>query len=204
MPQYNYQPLAVGTSENTSTKDPTYSRKPRLLVAGSIISLAWALALALVSAYHSASPKPVSYTYNDSDDRTFECGTTVSDAMAAGCEYDPVTFSWLPERCLDRELAFELTHNTTWALHADLAGKIERSDLEFASNKSKTYITHGNHVVHCIYVWRRMHRMLLAGKPVHSGMAYRHTIHCTEVILDSFDYQLDQVQNTATVLVPAF
>jgi hypothetical protein len=199
MAQHHYQAL---NSDHTSHNIAIYRQKLWYLVVGLFI-YASTVSLILVHNPYTSLPKSVRYTYNDSDDRTFECGITVSEAMAAGCEFDPVTFAWLPERCLDRELADELVNHTTWTLHADPDGKFEKSDMAFAANETTTYITNANHVLHCLYSWKRLHRLLLAGKPYHSGMAYRHTAHCSHMILDSFNLPPDQIQNKALVVVPA-
>lgn len=200
MASHDYQALnADDMSPNNLSRR---KQRPRWLVIGLYICV-WTLSLVLVYNYRTWPPKPVRYTYNDSDDRIFECGTTVSEAMIADCEFDPVTFAWLPKRCLDRELAAELTSNTNWTLHADPAGKIKKSDMAFARNDTPTYITNANHVLHCLYAWKRLHRLLLAGKPYHSGMAYRHTAHCSQMILEASHLQPDQIQNEALVIVPA-
>lgn len=164
---------------------------------------AWAMSLYLAYNYHTPVPTSVEYDYSATDDRINECGTTVSEAIAAGCDFDPVTFAWLPERCLDRELAAEFTSKTSWTLHADKAGTIKKSDMDFAANSTPTYITNRNHVLHCLYAWKRLHRLMVAGKPYHVGMSYHHTAHCTNMAMDALDEPLDQVRNEALVLVPA-
>lgn len=202
MAKGKYQALTANDNNNINHNDaPDTIRRP-YIVTGLYIC-AWVLSLLMVYHYRIPMPKFTTYTYNDFDDRTFECGTTVSEAKVAGCEFDPVTFLSLPERCLDRELAAELLGNTTWTVHADPAATIPKSVEEFAANDTLTFITSYNHLIHCVYGWKRMHRLLLAGKPYPSTMAYVHTHHYGEIILDAAKRPHNEVRNTALVQIPA-
>lgn len=163
----------------------------------------WAVCLFLAYHYRSQALTAVVYTYEEVDNRVYECGDTVSEAIRLGCEFDPVSFAWLPERCLDRELAAQLTSQTNWTLHADPDGKLPKSDMAFASNESATYISNSNHILHCLYSWRRLHRMILSGKPYHSGLSYGHTVHCTETVLDAVLRPPNDIRNEALVIMPA-
>lgn len=142
------------------------------------------------------------YNYDNLDFRVSSCGSTAAEALAKGCHFDPVTFAWLPERCLDRELAAELLLNTTWTVHADLEGKVPKSTEQFSRDDAPTYITNGNHVLHCVYSWRRLHRIIRKGMPYHSGLSYLHTVHCGNVVLEVVGQDPDKIYNGALVIYP--
>ncbi|TID24973.1 hypothetical protein E6O75_ATG04178 [Venturia nashicola] len=130
MAEGNYQALPLHDGDHFFHETPPDTSRRRGIVKGLYIC-AWILSVLLVYFYRAPTPKATSYIHNGFENRTFECGHTVSEAIAAGCKFDPTIFSWLPERCEDRELAAELQSNTTWTVHADLEGKIPLSDSEF-------------------------------------------------------------------------
>lgn len=169
---------------------------------GLLAICAWTVSPFLVYGYLTATSKATGRVYGEAGQLVFECGSDVREARAAGCEFDPVSFAWLPERCLDRELSAELA-KTNWTLHADRAGTVPKSDMAFAANDSTTYITNANHVMHCVFAWKRLHRMILAGKSYHSGLSYGHTLHCSKIILEAIGRPPDSVENKALVSLPA-
>ncbi|KAI6350900.1 hypothetical protein MCOR25_010300 [Pyricularia grisea] len=121
------------------------------------------------------------YDYDTTDHRTKQCGTTAAEARARGCHFDPVSFAWLPESCLDRELADEF-RTLNWTLYADANATRVKSEEDFSNDMTDTFLTNENHVLHCVYSWRRMHRLIRAGKQLHSGLSFDHTIHCGHVL----------------------
>lgn len=145
----------------------------------------------------------VRYTYDDHDQRTHECGSSALEARTRGCVWDPVGFAWLPERCSDRELATELLTKTNWTLYADPKGTIKKSNEDFADDNSNTYLTTADHVLHCVFAWKRIHRALLAGNPYHSGLSLDHTNHCAHIILQSLGQDPTRIETRALVIYPA-
>ncbi|TDZ39615.1 hypothetical protein C8035_v005416 [Colletotrichum spinosum] len=121
------------------------------------------------------------YDYDFTDHRTKRCGATASEAKALGCHFDPVSFAWLPEECLDRELAEEF-RGLNWTLYADVRGTVVKSEEEFSADASDTFLTNENHVLHCVYSWKRLHRSIQAKKPLHTGLSYDHTKHCGTIL----------------------
>ncbi|TLD37266.1 Major facilitator superfamily transporter [Venturia nashicola] len=201
MAEGNYQALPLHDGDHFFHETPPDTSRRRGIVKGLYIC-AWILSVLLVYFYRAPTPKATSYIHNGFENRTFECGHTVSEAIAAGCKFDPTIFSWLPERCEDRELAAELQSNTTWTVHADLEGKIPLSDSEFSTNKTIAYVTNRNHVLHCLYLWKRLHRAVLAGNPFPDPLKYSHTLHCVKIILQALDQPPDEISNIAKINVP--
>ncbi|KAK2038262.1 hypothetical protein LZ31DRAFT_609184 [Colletotrichum somersetense] len=142
-----------------------------------VMGLIWSASLAAVFEY-SKSPL---YNYDATDYRTKQCGKTAAEARARGCHFDPVSFAWLPERCLDQELADEF-RALNWTLYADVHATRVKTEKEFSDGLTDTFLTNENHELHCVYSWRRLHRLIQAGKPLHSGLSYDHTKHCGSVL----------------------
>ncbi|KAK1973354.1 hypothetical protein LZ30DRAFT_611110 [Colletotrichum cereale] len=142
-----------------------------------ILGVFWAASLAAVFEYHK-NPK---YNYDKTDHRTKRCGETATQAKIRGCHFDPVSFAWLPEECLDRQLANEF-RDLNWTLYADVHATKIKSEEKFSDDLTDTFLTNENHVIHCVYSWKRLHRSIQAGKPLHSGLSYEHTKHCGSVL----------------------
>ncbi|KAL0930015.1 uncharacterized protein CTRU02_211227 [Colletotrichum truncatum] len=140
------------------------------------------------------------YDYDTKDQRTKRCGTTATEAKARGCHFDPVSFAWLPEECLDLDLAEEF-RALNWTLYADIHGTKIKSEEEFSSDTTDTFLTNENHVLHCVYSWKRLHRSIQARKPLHSGLSYDHTKHCGGVLTSQRPPK--QIVTKALVIYPA-
>ncbi|TQN70769.1 hypothetical protein CSHISOI_04661, partial [Colletotrichum shisoi] len=121
------------------------------------------------------------------------CGTSPSQARAAGCLFDLVSFNWLPPQCHDAELAapFEAdlrsAGHLAWYEDPRGARPIPRARVA-TGEASGVYVSLGYHLRHCTAMWRRMHRALMQGG---GGLArvdgyiwsYHHTQHCEEMLL---------------------
>ncbi|KAH7061592.1 hypothetical protein B0J12DRAFT_565056 [Macrophomina phaseolina] len=135
--------------------------------------------LFLVGIYAGAD-EPL-YAYDKVDPRSRRCGKTAAEARARGCHFSPVSFAWLPEECMDRELDEEF-RNLNWTLYSDVNKTRIKTEDEFADDLTDTFLTNENHVLHCVYSWKRMHRAIIAGKTLHTGLSYHHTEHCGMVM----------------------
>ncbi|KAJ0133788.1 hypothetical protein CTA2_2527, partial [Colletotrichum tanaceti] len=116
-----------------------------------------------------------------------------SQARAAGCLFDLVSFNWLPPPCHDAELAAsfeaELLEAGHLAWYEDPRGDRPVPRARVASGDvSGVYVSLGYHLRHCTAMWRRMHRALMQGG---GGLgrvdgyiwSYHHTRHCEEMLL---------------------
>ncbi|WQF79243.1 hypothetical protein CDEST_04257 [Colletotrichum destructivum] len=123
------------------------------------------------------------------------CGTSPSQARAAGCLFDLVSFNWLPPQCHDAELAASFEADLRSAGHLawyeDPRGARPIPRARVATGEvSGVYVSLGYHLRHCTAMWRRMHRALMQGG---GGLgrvdgyiwSYHHTRHCEEMLLEA-------------------
>jgi len=120
-----------------------------------------------------------------------DCGSSAEDARARDCEYSIILHAWLPKSCLteaDAEDAKEMYTDRSWR-YETMSGKnltmeeLTAGDYEFFTTTSDF------HVTHCMYVWKRLHRVLMdSALELDSYTAnYEHTSHCVEMIGGHYD-----------------
>jgi hypothetical protein len=127
-----------------------------------------------------------------------DCGSTVASARAANCAFDLLSNSWLPSSCYDYETDLEFR---SWIVHPNrthgawpyftsrsLSHSTHIPDIETLSSTIGVWLwsTQEQHVGHCIFWARRVHRTL-EGK-VKQSMSVKnmkHSFHCANEVLDS-------------------
>jgi hypothetical protein len=127
-----------------------------------------------------------------------DCGSTISSAQAANCAFDLLSNSWLPTSCYDSETDLEFR---SWIMHPNrthgawpyftsksLSHSTRIPDIETLSSTTGVWLwsTQEQHVGHCIFWARRIHRTL-EGK-VKQSMSVKnmkHSFHCANEVLDS-------------------
>ena len=117
-----------------------------------------------------------------------DCGSTSAEAIANNCVYSIVLHSWLPPSCLtpedreDEELMYA-GREDAWSYTLDNGTALTMEDLKRGDYHHFT-TSFGWHVVHCMYVWKRVHRVAMdAEKRMDSYTAnYHHTEHCVKMI----------------------
>jgi hypothetical protein len=122
---------------------------------------------------------PLSWSHGD-------CGNSPEDAMARGCRYSIVLHSWLPESCLteaDAEDAKDMYNDRHWPYEITSGRNLSMQELG-AGDYGHFTTTFDWHVTHCMYVWKRLHRILLdPTQELDSYTAnYHHTSHCVKMI----------------------
>ena len=121
---------------------------------------------------------PLSWSHGD-------CGNSPEDARERGCQYSIVLHSWLPKYCLtdedieDQKLMYE---ERDWPYETQ-SKNLTVEEL-YAGDYHHFITTFDWHVVHCMYVWKRLHRISLDGnQKVDSYTAnFHHTNHCVKMI----------------------
>ncbi|KAJ3493777.1 hypothetical protein NLG97_g4516 [Lecanicillium saksenae] len=122
--------------------------------------------------------KPLSWSNGD-------CGNSPEEAKALGCKYSIVLHSWLPASCLtkaDDEDTEEMYKDRQWFY--ETAGKNLTMDELGAGDYDNFLTSFDWHVTHCMFVWKRLHRILLdPTQELDSYTAnYHHTSHCVKMI----------------------
>lgn len=164
------------TSAPTKEEPPTQSSSHRKIK----IALASILILAIVIFSAAASL----YTL-----QTIEvpetCGTTAKEARSRGCEYDVMSFAWTPSRCFDPNLMAEFTSLRNWTFFTSQNGtEAVPYDSVALGEHDELFVTQEFHMYHCTYMWRKMHRAVLAAVPLDGYIGnYHHTSHCERQIM---------------------
>ena len=115
-----------------------------------------------------------------------DCGNSPSEAKLLGCRFDIILHSWLPADCItpeDDADAVLMYAGRNWEWRLGNGTEVTLDDVrtgEFAF----VHTSFDWHVTHCMYVWKRMHRVMMdSGRRVDSyTINYHHTTHCAEMI----------------------
>jgi hypothetical protein len=97
------------------------------------------------------------------------CGTNANEARDRGCNFDPLTFAWLPQACYDYNLTAEYLQLQDWQWWREQPDGSRRqlSLINIMQGSDETlYVTWEYHRQHCVYLWLKMHRAALAGNPI--------------------------------------
>ena len=97
------------------------------------------------------------------------CGNDANTARSLGCEFDPLTFAWLPPRCYDYNLTAEFLQVQEWQWWRQRPdGSRRQLSLVNVMQSSDTtlYVTWEYHRQHCTYLWLKMHRAMMSGAPI--------------------------------------
>ncbi|KAF5679233.1 hypothetical protein FHETE_974 [Fusarium heterosporum] len=122
---------------------------------------------------------PLSWSHGD-------CGNSPEEAKARNCQYSIVLHAWLPQSCLgedDRQDTKDMYEGRSWPLTAASGENLTME--EFSAGDYGHFVTTFDwHVTHCMYVWKRLHRVMLdPTQELDSYTAnYHHTSHCVKMI----------------------
>jgi hypothetical protein len=135
------------------------------------------------------------------------CGNTTEQARAAGCHFDIISFSWFPSRCYDAALAEEFDQLQTWRWYRDLERKEEVPRQEALSGVNPVlYVDWGYHIIHCTYMWRKMHRAIAGPHGLAAIDSYigklPHTEHCGQMLLSNREVALETMNTGIRVKYP--
>jgi hypothetical protein len=123
------------------------------------------------------------------------CGNSSMEARDRGCVFDLLTNNWLPQYCSDpltdaEYRAWVLDPGRklgSWAFYHDDKAELQVASEEELSNLvgRRVYTTTENHLGHCTFLARRMHRLVTGNISAVAHNTLAHTIHCTSAILES-------------------
>ena len=166
-------------------------------------SLIWGLCISIYLQTTTHLQKPATTSRQT---RELSCGGNTTEARALGCEFDALSESWIPSQCVDRETLDEYQKSVFWRGFNDENGT-QLLDLEEMSERVRPsrYYTYGwEHVVHCLFMWQRQHKLFLKGGLYMDTLtaSYGHTVHCTDVLLEfaeSNRSHLDKLNTQTTI-----
>jgi hypothetical protein len=119
------------------------------------------------------------------------CGNSTTEALAIGCTFDPLSVTWLPQRCqrhgTEAFAEYPDTHNTTWKYWYDKEGKNQIPDqqsLAALGGNGIYWTTQREHLTHCVYMLLRVHHAMETGDRIDRlGRSYDHSKHCLMMLL---------------------
>ncbi|KAK8013577.1 hypothetical protein PG991_009170 [Apiospora marii] len=121
-----------------------------------------------------------------------DCGSSVREALSRECVYDALSAGWLPPYCRDAELTaqFEAAGpepDGRWTYYADGQGQetLDAAQLGLLADggggggKTTFWATREWHIQHCLFYWRKHHRMRHTGAVMEARFdTDEHVRHC--------------------------
>ncbi|KAF3012254.1 hypothetical protein E8E14_011355 [Neopestalotiopsis sp. 37M] len=121
------------------------------------------------------------------------CGNSSAEARALGCVFDLLTNNWMPQYCSDPHTDDEyrawvldpVRQLGAWAFYRDDQAQYQVASEEELSDLVGQHIwtTTENHLAHCAFLARRMHRLVTGEIAAVAHNTFAHTMHCTSAIL---------------------
>lgn len=118
------------------------------------------------------------------------CGSNTEEALALGCKFDAINYSWQPPECFHEKVYkryWDLTRAQgalKWYADSNFTKELPQ-DIELLMHTPHVWSEHRLHVVHCLYDWELMHYALSMNKPVPEFISrLNHTVHCADTALD--------------------
>ena len=96
------------------------------------------------------------------------CGHTWQEAEARGCIFDTISFSWLPPDCYDGQLVEEFDSKIHTPFFYTREGGKAATMEEVRKGHRGFYVPWAHHLWHCGYLFRKMHKAIMAQTPVDS------------------------------------
>ena len=174
---------------------------PRWLKIFTSISIAFSLACLFTIGYLSSELHKVRSVHDAyptvlrTGKELGDCGKSVAEARAAGCQFDPMSWIWVHKTCGNphQELIDRWKSSSKWRFYTDVHMRPEHEvPLESAYNGEypMLFTPSKYHKIHCSYIWRKTQAILTQRLPVDSNTRNnRHMDHCQKVLLsESFHH----------------
>jgi hypothetical protein len=118
-------------------------------------------------------------------DPVLDCGNSPEEAAAAGCTFDILESAWVHPECMDMELQNKYNPLGIWTFYEDETSATQLSDERVAAGVDRMLYTQpGFHQAHCVYIFDKMVRAIMSGKPVNTRMLREsHVNHCAMQML---------------------
>ncbi|KAH8422267.1 uncharacterized protein LDX57_000025 [Aspergillus melleus] len=184
------------------SKDPA-RKNTRWMISTVLLSALVLAAISLLSINfarprHRTSSSPTSSAPEPQSTMASQpCGTSPSEASAAGCIYDVMMHSWLPATCFDEELTKEFRGLREWRFYADANGTKILTEKEVAWRTEDVYTTLDYHYTRCVYSLRKDQRATERMKDQEVPVAEESTVDCSELFLST----AKQLNETSSVIV---
>jgi hypothetical protein len=129
------------------------------------------------------------------------CGRSPEEAKRLGCHFDMMASTWLRDECHDQALLDEMLGEANWTWYLDQEHTKEvPQEVAYSGEFIKLYPLHDFHIAHCVYLWRKLHKAVIAKGPIDEDLYdYKHTHHCTKLIM-----AWHEPRSTVTRTAPGF
>ncbi|KAI1310108.1 hypothetical protein F5Y03DRAFT_382804 [Xylaria venustula] len=188
------------TSSNTSSRC--------LLITVSIFAAVFISALSGAIAVSAAKLRSrISTLERHGEVMTQPCGSSPAEAVARGCQFDVISFCWLPDACYDAELSeeYRATHKLEWFVDPEKEQPLSYEQI-MTGEYTGVYVNWEYHVTHCTAMWKKLHRAILGelGRGAIDGYigTYEHTKHCEMMLLGGHDVALETINTRIAVKYP--
>ena len=109
------------------------------------------------------------------------CGDNPTAARQRGCVFDEISFTWDHPACYNAKLSNEFRQRFGFRYFADWEGAVEIPSAVVALGERDLKSTWEQHLIHCVYVWRKFHYAYNSGQPIDTYIgSFNHTHHCGE------------------------
>jgi hypothetical protein len=120
-----------------------------------------------------------------SEDKPLHCGNSVEEAIALGCDFDPLMLMWLRPECTRTGTAEYLDFlNGTLSYWVDKEGQIPVADLSRQINDEGFWGEQRQHIAHCAFVYVRLVEAASSDN-IYDRKTWSevHAKHCAHVLL---------------------
>jgi hypothetical protein len=183
--------MEVQEDDPKSTKRHTSSWRTRSMLITILVALiSLPLIYVLLAGVWQRSPECATHAIPSPKDvsaleRSYTCGNTTTSAQANNCTFDPLSFAWLPKPCFDDHLsqAFLWLRNWTWYFDPDGSNPAPYEEV-LKGEHDRLYVTAEHHVLHCMYMWRKMHRAVSEGWLIDGIIGdFEHADYCERMMV---------------------
>ncbi|KAL9615940.1 MAG: hypothetical protein Q9160_009126 [Pyrenula sp. 1 TL-2023] len=177
----------AGDSELQQYRQPALSSRTRhlkrILIDLSII----ALILLIAFSYSSITRKYASHTEPNLD--WIPCGNTSAEAKAAGCHYEGMQRSWIPDACYTPEADNEWDpwDDREWFYDDRLTQKLDDEGMDMLRNGGDLNAwTKFFHDEHCAYCYRKLAIAVERRMPMIDSKTanFHHSVHCANLLVE--------------------
>jgi hypothetical protein len=149
-------------------------------ILGAIIALLGLVSLGLrfITKESSSPPQKPILTY---------CGDTRDQALAKGCTFDMMSWSWMPPACEDVQLSNEYLQLREWEWFADknMTQPVSRDEVEQGIVKH-VWTSREWEEVQCVYNLRKVHRAARAGRPIDGFAGHKeYSEYCADLLVET-------------------
>jgi hypothetical protein len=114
-----------------------------------------------------------------------KCGNNWQDAKRLGCHFDVMASRWYSHDCYNGAVLEQMMTEVDFEWFYDPEHtKPAPRDLVVKGEFDEVYPLYDYHIIHCLYLWRRLHSALVEHRHLDDDVySYGHTLHCTRLTM---------------------